>query len=144
TERVAFFVRDAKGRIDGTTQFLDLATTAAAERTGGRLDLQVPTTALLGRGPQLEAVALLRTNAFTAPFLLRPTGGARVDFKPYNYGPPTVTLAGRSRKRASIIFILDCSNSMSELTDMEGPGGTQRIPRMEAAKIALHDMLSEL
>ena len=104
----------------------------------------MPTAALIGRGPQLEAVVLLRTNAFAAPFLLRATGGARIDFKPYNYGPPTVTLAGRSRKRASIIFILDCSNSMSELTDMEGPGGVQRIPRLEAAKIALHDMLSQL
>jgi hypothetical protein len=144
TERVALFVRDAKGRIDGTTQFLDLASGATATEQGQRLDLQVPTAALIGRGPMLEAVALLRTNPFVAPFLLRPTGGARIDFKPYNYGPPTVTLAGRSRKRASIIFILDCSNSMSELTDMEGPGGVQRISRLEAAKIALHEMLSEL
>lgn len=143
TERVAVFVRDAKGRIDGTTQFVDLA---ADGKTGHveHLDLQVPTAALMGRGPQLEAVALLRTNPFTAPFLLRPTGGARIDFKPYNYGSPTVTLAGRTRKRASIIFILDCSNSMTELTDMEGPGGVQRIPRLDAAKIALHDMLSGL
>jgi hypothetical protein len=144
TERVALFVRDAKGRIDGTTQFLDLAAGNAATEQGQRFDLQVPTAALIGRGPMLEAVALLRTNPFVAPFLLRPTGGARIDFKPYNYGPPTVTLAGRSRKRASIIFILDCSNSMSELTDMEGPGGVQRIPRLEAAKIALHEMLAEL
>ncbi|HEY2146638.1 MAG TPA: vWA domain-containing protein, partial [Pirellulales bacterium] len=144
TERVALFVRDARGRIDGTSQFLDLANAAANGHTDGRLDIKVPTAALIGRGPQLEAVALLRTNAFAAPFLLRETGGARIDFKPYNYGPPTVTVAGRSRKRASIIFILDCSNSMTELTDMEGPGGVQRIPRMEAAKIALHDMLSQL
>ena len=143
TERVAVFIRDAHGRIDGTTQFLDLAATAA-KPGGERLDIQVPTAALMGRGPQLEAVALLRTNPFTAPFLLRPTGGARIEFKPYNYGSPTVTLAGRTRKRASIIFILDCSNSMTEVTDMEGPGGVQRIPRLDAARIALHDMLSQM
>ncbi|HKD37809.1 MAG TPA: vWA domain-containing protein [Pirellulales bacterium] len=144
TERVALFVRDAQGRIDGTSQFLDLSSGAADHRADGHLDIKVPTAALVGRGPQLEAVALLRTNAFTAPFLLHETGGARIDFKPYNYGSPTVTVAGRSRKRASIIFILDCSNSMTEVTDMEGPGGVQRISRMEAAKIALHEMLSQL
>ena len=144
TERVALFVRDARAESTGRASFSIWPTQRPMATTDGRLDSRCRPRRCIGRGPQLEAVALLRTNAFTTPFLLRETGGARIDFKPYHYGPPTVTLAGRSRKRASIIFILDCSNSMTELTDMEGPGGVQRIPRIEAAKIALHDMLSQL
>ena len=56
-----------------------------------------------------------------------PRGGVQVDFRPYHYGPPQITLGGRSRKRALIEIILDCSNSMSEPTDMEGPGGEKKI-----------------
>ncbi len=143
TDRITLFVRDAKGRIDDTTRSIDLPT-GAAQQSLDKLDLTVPRAALEGRGPMLEAVALLRTNTFATPFMLRPSGGARIDFKPYRYGPPQVTVASRSRKRASIMFILDCSNSMSEMTDIEGPGGTQHIPRLEAAKIALHEMLTQL
>ncbi len=144
TEHVTVFVRDGKGRIEGTTQSLDLPATQPGGRPLEMLEFKLPTAALNGRGPMLEAVALLRTNAFVTPFLLQPTGGARIDVKPFSYGPPQVTVAGRSRKRASIVIILDCSASMSEMTELESPGGTQRLPRLEAAKIALHEMLSQL
>ena len=141
--QAAVFVRDAQGRIEGTSRSLDLPLTDVVK---GRvpLDLTVPGSALAGRGPILEAVALLRGNRFSTNFLLRPTGGVKIDVEPFHYGLPQVTLGGRSRRRASIIFILDCSNSMSEPTDMEGPEGEQKIPRIEAAKIALKQMLSGL
>ncbi len=143
TSQAAVFIRDSRGRIEGTSRSLDLPLTDLVK---GRvpLDLTVPGTALAGRGPILQAVALVRGNRFATNFLLRPTGGVKVEVDPYHYGLPQVTLGGRSRRRASIIFILDCSNSMSEPTTMEGPEGEQKIPRIEAAKIALKQMLSGL
>ena len=99
---------------------------------------------MAGRGPALDAVALFRGNQFTSPLLLHQLGGLQVDFRPYRYGAPQVTLGGRGRRRASIMFVLDCSNSMSEPTELEGPGGTQKLPRLEAARIALREMLSQL
>jgi hypothetical protein len=140
---VAIYLRDRQGRIEGTARSIALPLPADSQ---GRipLNLTVPGSALVGRGPVLEAVALLRGNTFIAPLVLHATQGVRVDFRPYHYGPPQVTLGGRSRKRASIEIILDCSNSMSEPTNMEGPGGTKKVSRLEAAKIALHEMLSQL
>ncbi len=141
--RAALFVRDSQGRIGGTDRSLNLPLADAANEPL-KLDLAVPGTALADRGPLLQATALLRGNRFAAPFLLRSTGGVRIDVVPYHYGPPQVTLGGRSRRRASIEFILDCSHSMSDPTDMEGVGGTQRISRLDAAKMALRGMLSQL
>jgi hypothetical protein len=139
----AVFVRDARGRIDGTSRSLDLP---MADPGKGRVPvtITVPGSALAGRGPILEAVALLRGNRYSTNFLLRATGGIKVDTMPYHYGLPQITLGGRSRRRASIMFILDCSNSMSEPTDMEGPEGDEKIPRLDAARIALKQMLESL
>jgi hypothetical protein len=143
TSQAAVFIRDARGRIEGTSRALDLPLTDVVK---GRVpvDMMVSGAALAGRGPILEAVALVRGNRFSTNFLLRPTGGVKIDVEPYHYGLPQITLGGRSRRRASIMFILDCSNSMSEPTDLEGPGGTEQVPRLEAAKIALKQMLSGL
>jgi hypothetical protein len=143
TSQAAVFVRDARGRIPGTSRSLDLPLAGVVQ---GRvpLEITVPGTALAGRGPILEAVALVRGNRFSTNFLLRPTGGVKVEVDPYHYGLPQITLGGRSRRRASIMFILDCSNSMSEETEMEGPEGNEKIPRLDAAKIALNQMLGSL
>ena len=143
TGQAVVFIRDAHGRIPGTSRSLDLP---LADVVNGRvpIELTVPGTALAGRGPMLEAVALVRGNRFSTNFLLRPTGGVKVEVEPYHYGLPQITLGGRSRRRASIMFILDCSNSMSEPTEMEGPEGDQKIPRLDAAKIALRQMLASL
>lgn len=141
--QAAVFVRDRQGRIDGTSRTLDLPLTGLVD---GRvpLELTVPGKSLVGRGPTLEAIALLRGNRYATNFLLRPTGGVVVETVPHRYGYPNVTLGGRSRRRASIMFILDCSNSMSEMTDMEGPEGNEKVSRLDAAKNALHQMLDNL
>ncbi len=141
--QAAVFVRDREGRIAGTSRMLDLPLTGLVE---GRvpLEITVPGKALVGRGPTLEAVALMRGNRYATNFLLRATGGVLIDTVPHRYGYPNVTLGGRSRRRASIMFILDCSNSMSEMTDMEGPEGNEKVSRLDAAKNALHQMLNNL
>ena len=96
-----------------------------------------------GRGPMLEAVALLRGNTSRRLWCSMPTEGVQVDFRPVSLRAAEGH-ARRAQPQAGLesIFILDCSNSMSEPTDMEGPGGMKKVSRLEAAKIALHEMLS--
>jgi Mg-chelatase subunit ChlD len=141
------FLADTSGRIPGATRPLELAT-VEAEPDAAPLswDYALASAALADRGPQLEAIAMFRGNEFSAPLLLRGTAGAKVDFQPYVYGPPRVTLTGYGRKRASVIFILDCSDSMKGLVDVEAPSGTQAATatRLDVARSALQNLLAQL
>ena len=100
----------------------------------------MPGESLAGRGPQLQAVAMFRGHEFTRPSLLRLLGGVTVDFQPQQHTGASVTLYGARRKEASIMFILDCSNSMNAPITVEAP--VEGLPqaettRMEVAKFAL-------
>ncbi|MDZ4819441.1 MAG: vWA domain-containing protein, partial [Planctomycetota bacterium] len=134
------FIRDREGRIPGTTRSLQLPLTLQQTE----LDFNLPGSDLAERGPILQATTLFRGNQFMQPFLLRASGGIKIAFDPYQYGPPQVTLSGPSRKRASVMFILDCSSSMSEMTDVEAPGDQRQMPRMEVAKSVLANLLEQL
>lgn len=98
------------------------------------------------RGPHLDAVATLRGNDFVAPLLLRAPAGIRVEFDRPEYGPPQVSVFGSELRRASLVFVLDCSHSMKEPTFLEGPDGASReqSPRLDVAKGALRAMLAEV
>jgi hypothetical protein len=134
------FLHDSQGRLSAGTQTATMPPVAASTV------IKYPLTgaALAGRGPLVEASWLYRGNEISTSLLLRPPGGLKVDFEPYRYGPPRVTIHGRSRKKASIMFILDCSHSMTELTSSEGPGADQRVSRFTVAQKALQQMLEEL
>jgi Mg-chelatase subunit ChlD len=69
-----------------------------------------------------------------------------VDYRPPVYGPPQVTVLGYERKRASVVFILDCSHSMQTLATVEAPGAQSRTQasRMEVAKGALRALLGDM
>jgi len=137
----AVLVRDTLGRINGTSTELPL-TDMPDKAT--EFHYKLPGDALTDRGPILQAIALYRGHPFSTSFLLRSAGGTVVDYSPYRYGPAKVTLNGRSRRRASIVFILDCSHSMNQLTDVEGPAGEEKAPRLDVAKSALASMLTRL
>jgi hypothetical protein len=134
------FLHDATGRFEGG------AKTKAMPPGPGSSVVKYPlaAAALAGRGPMLQASWLYRGNEVSASFLLRPPRGMKVDFEPYSYGPPRVTVHGRNRKRASIEFILDCSNSMKQLTRSEGPNDAEKVPRLNVARNALQQMLGQL
>jgi hypothetical protein len=139
------YVTDAKGRLPSSTQEL-LLPLARQDESVQRVnfDYALKADALAGRGPILQAVALYRGNQFKVPFVLRPPGGVKIEYTRHIYGPPKITLHGRSRKRPSIVFILDCSDSMRRLTDVEGPEGNKQVSRLEVAKAALQGMLDRL
>jgi len=141
------FIRDTKGRIDKKVRPFDVPIVGSGEgRARLELSYSMRQTAVADRDPVLEAVAMFRGHEFVAPFLLRAAGGVIVDHQPINYGPPCVTLLGHRRKRASFVFILDCSSSMKELVEVEAPGdvNTSHLPRLEVAKSALRGMLYQL
>jgi Mg-chelatase subunit ChlD len=80
----------------------------------------------------LNAVAFFRGRDFSEEFNLRTRDGIRVDYPPHRYRDQSITLSGERRRQLSIIFILDCSWSMTDRGLMEG------------AKDALTKMLGEI
>ena len=109
-------------------------------------NMTLDTAGLKSRGPLVQAVASVRGNDFAAPLLLRAPGGLRVEYRPILYGPPQVTVLGFDRKKASVVFILDCSHSMSAPVAVERPDDAVRTEstRMEVAKGSLRSLLAEL
>ncbi len=92
----------------------------------------------------LQAVTLFRGHEFQASFVVNRLDGVGVDFEPFVYGPPTITLRGDRPQRSSYIFILDCSNSMKNKIRMNEEDGEATVPRIEVAKRYLVSMLTEL
>ena len=104
------------------------------------------TAGLKSRGPLVQAIASVRGNDFAVPLLLRAPGGLRVDYRPAVFGPPQVTVLGFDRKKASVVFILDCSHSMRAGVNVERPDDAVQpeATRMEVAKGALRSLLGEM
>lgn len=132
----AVFLADAQGRIAGSSGSVQ----PVAERPA-QIEFSLLGPELDGRGPVLDAVALWRGHAYRGSSLVRNAGGLRVDYKPFRYGPPRVMVGGAGRRQASVVFLLDCSQSMNELTVVESPQGNQPVTRLEAARAALEGML---
>jgi len=142
------FLRDAQGILPDTVRTVRLPLpTASGGFPSEAFDISITGQCLLGRGPVLEAVTLFRGAEFTAPLLLRVPGGMTVDFRRHTVDVSRITLRGHRRKRASLVFILDCSNSMKELMEVEAPGKglrASRVARLDIAKDALRSMLARL
>lgn len=143
----AVFLADQQGRIGPPGRPL------AVPQPGLKADqpllaqnMTLDTSGLKSRGPLVQAVASVRGNDFVAPLLLRAPGGLRVEYRPAVYGPPQVTVLGFDRKKASVVFILDCSHSMSAPVAVERPDEAVRpeSTRMEVAKGSLRSLLAEL
>ncbi|MGH7200297.1 MAG: hypothetical protein ACREJB_06805, partial [Planctomycetaceae bacterium] len=139
TGTASVFLRDARGRLDGSTRPLPLPLESPAPID---LSKRLPGELLSSRGPELTAVTLYRGHEFTAPLVLSAAGGVTIAYQPHVYEQSTVTVSAFARKRFAIVFILDCSHSMSDPVSAEGPG--ERMTKLEAAKIALVQMLGEL
>jgi len=140
----AVYIRDDEGELSPTHQPLDVPLGVGDRPAGQILDFSLPGAELVGRGPRLRAVTLFRGHAFAAPFLLNAVGGFEFSFAPLHEATASVTLRGRLRKSASIVFILDCSNSMADLVNVEVPEaetGTSQLPKLDVAKSALTGML---
>lgn len=105
--------------------------------------VQLSGPALAESGPDLQAAVVFRGHEFTTHFLVQTLGGTTVDYRPQPPQPTRVTLKGVRRQHKSIVFILDCSDSMQQMAPVEATDG-QSLPRLEIAKNALQGMLDQL
>ncbi len=100
-------------------------------------------SAVPGDGRLLTAVAFFRGHRFVSQYLPATLGGAVVEVRPSASDETTVTLFGRRKQRASIVLMLDCSQSMEQQIPGEtGNDGSRS--RMEIAKSTLLEILNEL
>jgi len=102
------------------------------------------TGALLnGEDPQLVVSAKFRGHVDHRSFVVNEFGGVAATYTPNRYQGASVALFGNRDKRASLVFVLDCSLSMNEKIDVEAFGDGQ-LPRLDLAKSALGEMLDTL
>ncbi|MCY2995263.1 MAG: VWA domain-containing protein, partial [Planctomycetota bacterium] len=148
--RMAFMVLSGARRVEGVA----LVSRTPAAKAGdssmtllfplpARQELELQGRAVTQQEPGLLAAAVFRGHEFATPFLVQTLGGLSVDYVPGAEQPPRVTLKGIRRPRKSIVFVLDCSESMKEEVPVEATEG-QKVPRLEIAKSALQGMLEQL
>ena len=93
--------------------------------------------------PRMLAKTMFRGHEFIHPFIVNRLSGPLVDYVPHTYGPSTISLLGQRRKRVSIMFVLDCSQSMDQ--PLMGESRVDVGPsKLDLAKSALVTMLDEL
>ncbi len=93
--------------------------------------------------PRMLAKTMFRGHEFIHPFIVNRLSGPLVDYVPHDYGPSTISLLGQRRKRVSIMFVLDCSQSMDQ--PLTGESRVDVGPsKLDLAKSALVTMLDEL
>lgn len=142
--RAAVFLRDERGRIDGSSHPLDVP---LANNRPVELDADVSGASFTGRGPELSAVTLFRGNEFGSTVPIDSAGGYRVERTFETHDSASVMLSGSARKHLAVVFVLDCSSSMSAAVQVEAPrDGKQpaQTTRMAVAKDALTAMLDQL
>jgi hypothetical protein len=93
--------------------------------------------------PRLMAMTMFRGHEFPHRFTVNRLGGTIVDYQPYAYGPSSITLIGQRRKRVSIMFVLDCSQSMDQPLKDES-GSSSGPSKLDVAKSTLVTMLDDL
>ncbi len=91
---------------------------------------------------QWDAVVSYRGHEFPAAFLAHLPQGSVTDFQPAHPQTASLMISGGPVRRESIVFILDCSHSMSEKSAIESPG--EPPTRIAAASAALQSMLTRL
>ncbi len=90
-----------------------------------------------------QLTSFYRGHEFQTPVFMRNIGGHRVELFPQKKPNATITLVGSRKGRSSIVFILDCSQSMAKEIQAELIGDKQ-VARLSLAKNSLVTMLDEL
>lgn len=147
--RSVVYLRDEQGRLPGASLGVapPLASTSSSA-SPWTTSLSFRGEDLVGRGPVLQAVAMFRGHRYVAPLVLQAPGGTLVEYRPYEYGLARVTVEGSRRRQAAVVFVLDCSQSMSDPEELEAPTASGAPPRqttrLDVAKSALNVLLDDL
>lgn len=104
----------------------------------------VPGQELAMLGDTAQAVAWFRGHRFTQPLVAAPPAGVQVTWHRPDWKTAHVTVHGKSARPGAVLFVLDCSSSMSTTVEVEGNAGEREVSRMQVAKDALSAMLDRL
>lgn len=96
-------------------------------------------------GAGLQAGLVFRGHEFSQPLVRRGFGGVLVRYEPTVYDSAQVTLFGKRSQQASVMFVLDCSSSMSRDIFVEAIGAAeQQQARLDVAKSVLQEFLEQI
>ena len=138
------YLRDQTGPLPAAIRPVALPPGRGPDAESKPLTISLTAQDLAGRGPGMQAVIEYRGHEFPTPLTLRQLHGPSIETVRYRHGASRITLVGTERKTASIVFILDCSQSMRDLIDVEAPeiGDTpSRSTKMKVAVDALRGLL---
>ncbi len=144
----AVYLRDDNGLVPQTIQGLEIGPSGAnSQETQRTLTVTVPGQDLASRTAVMQAVAMFRGHEFPAPLMHREVGGPRVEVQAQPGGVRRITMRGTRAKKASVVFILDCSHSMVDPVPVEAPDAANhggQMTKMNIAINALQGMMERL
>lgn len=138
------FVESSGGGRLGEAHQLSIPWNVAADSTETATKF---TVALTGMNHQSQATALkaitsFRGHDYIGDLTINSIEGIVIDYRPNTLQEARVTIRGRSTRKLSIVFVLDCSNSMSQQIALAGDN--RKGARLDVAKLALESMLDKL
>jgi Mg-chelatase subunit ChlD len=90
----------------------------------------------------LKAVTSFRGHDYIGDLTVNSVAGIVVDYQPQMTGEARIAIRGRRTRKLSMVFVLDCSNSMGQQLSLTGDNQTGS--RLQVAKLALESMLDKL
>ena len=90
----------------------------------------------------LKAITLFRGHEFPANLGIDSINGVAFDYQPIPRSNSKISVSGNKLRTLSIVFILDCSNSMGQSLPLETQ--MQNASRLQIAKLAIQNMLDKL
>eukprot|EP00913_Durusdinium_trenchii_P028470 g26698.t1 len=133
------FISDGNRRIGSQSQPVKVPHTAKANESLAKLQFQVGQQPMVTSVRSLQAVTLFRGHTYSTPLNVGMAGGVSVRVKPRKQTRSTLSLSGTNESPASVVFILDCSQSMRQKTNQPGAP-----TRLEVAVKALGDLMDQL
>lgn len=142
--RGAVYVRDLNGQQSGEIRplFLPWDSAVNSAATATQFDIPLKDVHPGNRSTNLNAVASFRGHDYVGKLSVNSIGGVEIDYSPLNVHESRISIRGRRFRKLSVVFVLDCSNSMSQELPLERE--RQQVPRLQIAKLALGSMLDKL
>ena len=134
------FLRDGHGKSVSEYRQLPLTPPDAPGPAVPPVQLEVPFLGQASSG--VKAVTMFRGNEFISELPINLTGGVLIDYSPSAGDKTSIAVRGRTRRKMSILFVLDCSASMQTELPLETNRGSA--PRLEIAKLAVQQMFEKL
>lgn len=137
-------VRNSVGEPIGQIHSIEIpwATSGSSNATATQFDIELPGVDPHAKSIDLKAVTSFRGHDFVGDLSVNSISGGIVDYTPNARHDARIAIRGLKLRKLSVVFVLDCSNSMGQ----ELPLDTDRLrgSKLRIAKLALESMLDKL